>query len=64
MKRAFIILAALLVAGGAVLIWWPRDDGGPFPSGASLATNGFAVWPEDALEEGHGGVPTGLGLAT
>lgn len=52
MKRAFILLTALLVVVGAALIWLPLDGGGPVPSATSLATYGFAVWPEDTLEEG------------
>ena len=45
---------ALLVSAGAVgaVLLLGRDQGGPLPSQMSLANYGFAVWPEDTLEEG------------
>ena len=53
MRRSIIIGLSLLVLLGAVVVVLLRnEDSGPLPSAKELRTNGFAVWPEDTLDEG------------
>ena len=51
MKR-ILVAALVLTAGAAIILLLMREDGAPLPSATSLATYGFAVWPEDTVKEG------------
>lgn len=51
MRRLALLLAAIVLAGGAVVLVARRDRSAPFPSTAGLRTNGFAAWPVDTVEE-------------
>lgn len=51
MRRLLLVLAALVVMGGAAVLVLGRGPSGPFPSATHLREHGFAVWPVDTVEE-------------
>jgi hypothetical protein len=53
-KRTVVIsLSVLVLLGAAVTVALVKnDDRAPMPSEDELRTKGFAVWPEDTLDEG------------
>ena len=49
-QRYFLGLILVLAAAGSA---WAQDPSPPFPTPEEVADRGFAVWPEDTLEEGQ-----------
>jgi hypothetical protein len=51
-SRALLVLAAAGAIGAVIVVARSRGDAGvPFPSDASTRRLGFAVWPEDTVDE-------------
>jgi hypothetical protein len=54
MRRTVVVGLSILVllGAGAAAALLNNNDSAPLPSEDELRTNGFAVWPEDTVEEG------------